>query len=412
LAEGLDLLNNVELTTLVILDVYLAIDWYNQNMNFDGLEFLIVGSGFFGSVLAERVATVLGKKVIIVEKRGHIGGNSYSGLCSQTGIEEHLYGAHIFHTSNKRVWDYIRSFSDFTNYQHRVFTEYKSVIYPLPISLATINAFYKKQLRPYEVEAFMQNERANENIVNPTNLEEMAISLIGRPLYEAFIKGYTKKQWDKDPRFLPANIITRLPVRKNYNNNYFNDSYQGLPQNGYFKLFENILSNPKIEVKLNTNFFEIKEKIPSSCHIIFTGPIDQYFNYKFGALEWRGLRFVREVLNYEDFQGTAVMNYADELVPYTRIHEFRHFHPERVAPANKTLVVREYPQAWKVGEDPYYPMGTKENLDRYELYRREAASISNLHIGGRMGQYCYLDMDKTILLALELFDKIRVRYAT
>ncbi len=378
-----------------------------MKMVLDDLEFLVVGSGFFGAVVAEQIASVLEKKVLVIEKRDHIGGNSYSVVDKETGIEQHIYGTHIFHTTNKSVWNYITRFDDFTNYQHRVQTEYKSFVYSMPISLTTINAFYKINLRPYEVDAFIKKEISKENILNPSNLEEMAISLIGRPLYNAFIKGYTKKQWEKDPKELPSSIITRLPIRNNYNTNYFNDPFQGLPLNGYHQLFKKILTHKNIEVKLNTNFFDIKEKIPSTCKIIYTGPIDQYFNYQYGALEWRGLSFKTETMNYPDFQGTATMNYADEEIPYTRIHEFKHLHPERKYLTNKTIIAKEFSHFCKLGEDPYYPVNTKENNTKYQQYQKETMKLPNTFIGGRLGQYCYLDMDKTISLALEMFEKIK-----
>ncbi|HLN53903.1 MAG TPA: UDP-galactopyranose mutase [Lentimicrobium sp.] len=375
-------------------------------MDLNGVKFLIVGSGFFGAVVAERIANVLNERVVIIEKRNHVGGNCYSVDDKETGIHYHLYGTHIFHTSNKRVWDYINKFTDFNGYFHQVLTRYQGKVYQMPVNLETINSFYNTDLKPYEVEDFLAKEIEKENISEPANFEEKAISMMGRPLYEAFIKGYTLKQWQKDPREMPESILKRLPFRTNYNENYYFSRWQGIPTNGYGDIFQKLLKSPNIEVKLNTDYFALREYIPVDTHIIYSGPIDQYFDYKYGKLEYRTLRFENEVLPYEDFQGTSVMNYADVNVPYTRIHEPRHLHPERSDyPKDKTLIIKEY-SLLDDGSNPYYPINDQKNQDLILKYRSEVAKLSNVKISGRLGEYKYFDMHDTINHALELFDEL------
>jgi len=378
-------------------------------MQYNGLKYLVVGSGFWGSVFAERIASELNEKVLVIDKRSHIGGNSYSEIDKSTGIEYHKYGSHIFHTSSQKVWNYINKFTEFNNYKHKVLTTYKNKVYFMPINLSTINSYYDLNLKPYEAEEFLQKEILKSNIKEPKNLEEKAISLIGKPLYEAFIKGYTQKQWENDPKNLPAEIITRLPVRKNYNINYFADAYEGIPLNGYGEAIKNILSHPNIEVQLNTDFYDIKEQIPQDCKIIFTGMMDKLFDYKYGELEWRSLNFEWQNQNVADYQGTTVMNFGDIEVPYTRIHEFKHFHPERkdVFTQDKTIISLEYPKTFKAGDEAYYPINNKRNSDMYELYKKEIEKSSNIIVGGRLGAYKYWDMDKAIENALNTFDVLK-----
>ncbi|MDL2269922.1 UDP-galactopyranose mutase [Desulfosarcina sp. OttesenSCG-928-A07] len=372
------------------------------------MNIFFVGAGLWSSVLAERITTICKVPVTIFERRSHHGGNCHSSMDKDTGIEFHHYGTHIFHTTIKKVWEYVRKFSDFTPYRHKVLTVHADDVYAMPINLGTINQFYKKKFTPIEAILFMQSEIQRDAVASPENFEEKAISLIGRPLYEAFIKGYTHKQWEHDPRDLPSDIITRLPVRYNYNTDYFNDHWQGIPLYGYDSLFENLLSNPLINIEYNKDFKNIMDEIPSDSLIIYTGMPDELYNYKFGELEWRSLYFEWEALPVQDYQGTSVMNYADTTVPYTRIHEFKHLHPERLTPfaSEKTIICREFSHAWHPGEEAYYPVNNKRNNDIYARYREEAERSSNIILGGRLGKYTYFDMDKCIEDALNTFDSI------
>ena len=283
-------------------------------------KYVVVGSGFYGSTIAERIANDLNEKVLVIEKRSHIGGNSYSKIDAETGIECHEYGSHIFHTSHKQVWDYINGFCGFNNYRHKVLTQYQTKLYQIPINLNTINIFYGKNLKPFEIDAFLQTEIKKDRVTEAANFEEKAISLVGRPLYEAFIKGYTLKQWGINPKNLPASIIERLPVYKNYCSDYFTDPYQGIPLDGYSAVFERMLEHKNIEVLLNTDYFDVKQCIADNSLVIYTGAIDRFFDYKYGRLSWRALRFEKEVHKVDDCQGIAVINYAEENIPYTRSH--------------------------------------------------------------------------------------------
>lgn len=374
-------------------------------------KYLVVGAGFFGSVIAERIAVDMNEKVVVIDKNPHIGGNCYSEVDPDTGIEFHKYGTHIFHTSNETVWNYINNFTRFNGYHHQVLTIYKNKVYQMPINLETINTFYGLNLKPFEVEAFLKAEIKKENIAEPRNLEEKALSLIGRPLYEAFIKGYTEKQWQKDCKLLPLSIIDRLPVRKNYDESYYFDLWQGMPLDGYSAIFKRMLNHKNIDLYFNVDFFEIRDRIPSSCLIIYSGPIDRFFGYKFNKLEWRTLEFEKEVVNVEDYQGTAVMNYAERAVPYTRIHEPRHLHPERSYTTHKTLIIKEYPKLDN-GTNPYYPINTDKNHDILKKYLDEREKCPNVIFGGRLGDYKYYDMDKVIESALDVYEtKIKNRKA-
>ncbi len=377
---------------------------------------MVVGSGFFGLTVAERAASELGKRVLVLDRRDHIGGNAYSEPDPDTGIEVHRYGAHLFHTSNKRVWDYVNRFTDFTGYQHRVFTVYQGRVYPMPVNLATICEYFGRYLTPDQARALVAEQAAEISGRDATNLEEKAISLIGRPLYEAFVKGYTAKQWQTDPTELPPEIISRLPVRYTFDNRYFNDTFEGLPVDGYTAWIRRMAGTPGIDVELDTDYFEVRDQLPADVPVVYTGPLDRYFDYSEGVLGWRTLDFVPEVLRDRgDFQGTPVMNYADLEVPYTRIHEFRHFHPERDYPADRTVIVREYSRFAETGDEPYYPINTAEDrarLERYrELARRETADRKVL-FGGRLGTYKYLDMHMAIGSALSMFDNRIAPYFT
>ena len=379
------------------------------------VDLVVVGSGFFGLTVAERAATELGKRVLVLERRSHLGGNAYSEAEPETGIEIHRYGAHLFHTSNKRVWDYVNRFTSFTNYQHRVFARVADQVYAFPMNLALINSFFGRSHTPDEARALIAEQASEVDTADAKNLEEKAISLIGRPLYEAFVKGYTAKQWQTDPTELDAAIITRLPVRYTFNNRYFNDTYEGLPVDGYTAWLEKMAEHPNIEVRTDVDYFDVRAGLPE-VPVVYTGPLDRYFDYAEGELGWRTLDFEQEVLtDTGDFQGTSVMNYNDADVPYTRIHEFRHFHPERDYPTDKTVIVREYSRFAESGDEPYYPINTAEDrvkLERYrELARKETANRKVL-FGGRLGTYKYLDMHMAIGSALTMFDNRIAPYFT
>jgi UDP-galactopyranose mutase len=374
-------------------------------------DLVVVGSGFFGLTVAERVASQLDKRVLVLDRRDHIGGNAYSEPEPETGIEIHRYGAHLFHTSNERVWQYVNQFTDFTGYQHKVYSIYQGKTYSLPINLATICQYFDRSLSPSEARALVAEQAGEIDTADAQNLEEKAISLIGRPLYEAFIRGYTKKQWQTEPTELPAAVIARLPVRYTFDNRYFNDTYEGLPVGGYTAWLQTMADHPNIEVRLSTDWFDVRDELPADVPTVFTGPIDKYFGYEAGELGWRTLDFETEVLPIGDFQGTSVMNYADEDVPFTRIHEFRHFHPERSYPADKTVVVREYSRFAQSGDEPYYPINTPEDRAKLERYRELAtkeAAEKRVLFGGRLGTYKYLDMHMAIGSALSMFDN-RIR---
>ncbi|CAM2990162.1 UDP-galactopyranose mutase [Saccharomonospora xinjiangensis] len=374
---------------------------------YTGFDLVVVGSGFFGLTVAERAASQLDKRVLVLERRDHIGGNAYSEAEPETGIEVHRYGAHLFHTSNKRVWDYVNQFTDFTGYQHRVFAKYQGQVYTFPMNLHLINQFFGKSHSPDEARELIADQASEIDTKDAKNLEEKAVSLIGRPLYEAFVKGYTAKQWQTDPKELSPSIITRLPVRYNFNNRYFNDTYEGLPVDGYTAWLERMADHPNIEVRTGVDYFEVRDEIPEGTPTVYTGPLDRYFGYSEGRLGWRTLDFEQEVVPTGDYQGTAVMNYNDADVPYTRIHEFRHFHPEREYPTDKTVIVREYSRFAEDDDEPYYPINTPENRDKLERYRelaKKEAAERNVLFGGRLGTYKYLDMHMAIGSALSAFD--------
>jgi UDP-galactopyranose mutase len=375
-------------------------------------DLVVVGTGLFGLTVAERCASDLGLRVLMLDRRSHLGGNAYSELDPDTGIEVHQYGAHLFHTSNTRVWEYVNRFTSFTSYQHKVFTNYRGQIYSMPINLATICSYTGRAMTPDEARALVAEQAGEIDAANARNLEEKGISLIGRPLYEAFIRGYTAKQWQTDPRDLPPEIINRLPVRYNFDNRYFNDTYEGLPTDGYTAWLTRMADSDKIEVRLDTDFFDLREDLVGNVPIVFTGPVDQYFDYAAGDLSWRTIDFDYQVKPVGDFQGTSVMNYADEDVPYTRIIEPRHFHPERDYPSDKTVVMREFSRFAEKGDEPYYPINTAEDRERLLTYRDLARKEDQVLFGGRLGTYKYLDMHMAIGSALSVYDnKIRPHFA-
>lgn len=377
-------------------------------MQVSNYKYVLAGSGFLGAVIAERIANVLNSPVLVLEKRSHIGGNCYSETDPETGIEFHKYGTHIFHTSNEKVWKYINQFTSFNQYRHQVLTTHEGKVYQMPINLETINSFFSISLKPFEVEEFLKKQIEKENAGVVNNFEEKTISLIGRSLYEAFIKGYTLKQWNINPADLPESLIRRLPFRKNYDENYYFSKYQGIPLNGYTAIFKKMLTHPLIDLRLNTDFFEIKEQLNKDAMVIYSGPIDRYFNYSLGKLNWRTLLFEKSVQNVEDFQGTSVMNFADASVPYTRMHEPRHLHPERTYTKEKTLVFTEYSKTDN-GNNPFYPVPDAANTKLANSYRVLAQEEKNLIVAGRLGDYKYYDMHETINRALEIFnDQIQI----
>lgn len=372
--------------------------------SFSKFHYVVVGAGFFGATVAERIANDLKMPVLLLESRQHIGGNSYSEVDAATEIDIHKYGSHIFHTSNKAVWDYVNQFASFNHYQHKVLIRCEDQVFFMPINLDTINRYYNLRLGPAEAKEFLAAEAAKTTISLPRNFEEKAISQIGRPLYEAFIRGYTVKQWGRSPSELPASIIDRLPIRTNYTFNYFDDPFQGIPTHGYGQLFAKMLESPLIELRLKTDYFKLKGVIPTTAIIIYTGAIDHFFDYRFGELAWRSLRFEEEVHAVDDFQGTAVVNYADEFVPFTRIHEFKHYHPERDNCPGKTLICKEYPDSFCRGKEPFYPVRREEDILKLKQYLNEAKKTPNVIFGGRLGTYRYSNMDQTISEALALYE--------
>jgi UDP-galactopyranose mutase len=357
-------------------------------------DYLVVGCGFFGSVFAQQ-ARENNKTVMMIDVRPHIGGNCYTYEYEDTGISVHAYGSHIFHCSDEDTWNYINRFTEFNRHQHRVLTTHRGKVFSMPINLGTINSFFGANLRPDEVDAFLESQR---NVTGkPANLEEQAVSLIGRPLYEAFIKGYTSKQWGCDPRELPASIITRLPVRQSYHDAYFNDRYQGIPLGGYSPIFERMLAG--IPIELGVDFFDDRAAWEAKAHkVVYTGPIDRYFEYSHGRLNWRSVRFELERLASSDYQGVSVMNYADEDTPYTRIHEPKHLHLERPWNRNATVIMREY--SCIDAERPYYPVNFASDREMYDKYAGLQRECPNVIFGGRLARYKYYDMHQVIAGAL------------
>ncbi|MBO5289361.1 MAG: UDP-galactopyranose mutase [Spirochaetales bacterium] len=360
-------------------------------------DYLIVGAGLFGSIFAHE-ATKRGKKVIVIDKRPHIAGNIYTEKIED--IQVHKYGAHIFHTSNKKVWDYINQFTEFNNYINSPIAVYKNEIYNLPFNMNTFSKMWNIKT-PQEAKNEIAKQIANLNITSPKNLEEQALSLVGKDVYEKLIKGYTEKQWGRNCNELPAFIIKRLPLRFTYDNNYFNARYQGIPIGGYTSIIEKMLTG--IEVILNTDYFDfIKQNPDISNKIVFTGGIDEFFKYKFGYLQYRTVKFETEVLDTENYQGNAVVNYTEREIPYTRIIEHKHF---EFGTQLKTVISKEYSMEWEPGIEPYYPVNDEANTSLYEKYKKLAEENKNIIFGGRLGNYKYYDMDKVIEVALEAVSK-------
>lgn len=360
-------------------------------------NYLIVGSGLYGATIAQQ-AKKSGKSVLVIDKRPNVGGNIYTEKVE--GINVHKYGAHIFHTNNKEVWDYVTSFVDFNRFTNSPVANYKGELYSMPFNMYTFNKMWGV-VTPEEAAAKIE-EQKKEITGEPKNLEEQAISLVGRDIYEKLVKGYTEKQWGRDCKDLPAFIIKRLPVRLTFDNNYFNALYQGIPIGGYTKLIEKMLEG--IEVRLNVDYLENKEELDKLAEkVIYTGPIDAYFDYKLGTLEYRSVRFENEILDKPNFQGNAAVNYTDRETPWTRIIEHKWFEFGKDENGNdlpKTVISREYSSEWKLGDEPYYPVNDAKNSALYEQYKALAEAEDNVIFGGRLGEYKYYDMDKTIEVAL------------
>lgn len=357
-------------------------------------DYLIVGTGLFGSIFAYE-AKKRGKKCLIIDKRNHVGGNIYTEKIEDINV--HKYGAHIFHTSNKEIWEYINQFSEFNRYTNSPVAKYKDEVYNLPFNMNTFNKLWGV-FTPEEAKQKIQEELQEVNIDEPKNLEQQAIKLVGKTIYEKLVKGYTEKQWGMRATELPSFIIKRLPVRFTYDNNYFNDKYQGIPEGGYTKIIEKMLDG--IETKLNYNYFDHKEELENiSEKIIFTGAIDEYYDYCFGELEYRSVRFETEVLDIDNYQGNAVVNYTEYEVPYTRIIEHKHF---EYGMQPKTVISREYSDTWNREKEPYYPINNDKNNALYAKYKELADNDDKVIFGGRLGQYKYYDMDKVIAEALNI----------
>lgn len=360
-------------------------------------DYLIVGAGLFGAVFAHEAAKK-GKKCLVVDRRNHIGGNIYTEEIE--GIQVHRYGAHIFHTSNKEVWEYVNRFAEFNHYINSPIAVYKDELYNLPFNMNTFSKMWNIKT-PAEAKEIIDRQIADLGITEPANLEEQALSLVGRDVYEKLIKGYTEKQWGRKCTELPAFIIRRLPLRFTYDNNYFNDRYQGIPIGGYTAIIKKLLE--QADVKLGTDYLKERETYKDMAdRIVFTGMIDEYFDYILGALEYRSVRFETEVLDCPNYQGNAVVNYTEREVPYTRIIEHKHF---EFGTSDKTVISREYSSEWKVGDEPYYPVNDEQNSSLYEKYKELAEKEKRVVFGGRLGAYKYYDMDKVILAALELAEE-------
>ena len=361
------------------------------------VDYLIVGAGLYGAVFAHE-AKKAGKTCIVIDKRDHIAGNIYTKEIE--GIQVHEYGAHIFHTSNKQVWDYVNALAEFNRYTNSPVANYKGELYNLPFNMNTFNKMWGV-ITPAEAQAKIEEQKAAAHVENPQNLEEQAISLVGTDIYEKLIKGYTEKQWGRPCDQLPAFIIKRLPVRLIYDNNYFNDKYQGIPVGGYTALVEKLLDG--IEVRLGVDYLADREALSALAKtVVYTGPIDAYFGYKLGALEYRSVRFETEVLDMPNYQGNAVVNYTDAETPYTRIIEHKHF---EFGTQPKTVISREYSSEWKKGDEPYYPVNDEKNGALYAAYKQLADAEPGVLFGGRLGEYKYYDMDKVIEVALSVAEK-------
>lgn len=365
-------------------------------------KYLIVGAGFSGAVLAEQLSQMQNVSVLVVDERDHIGGNCYTFQDEVTGITEHKYGPHIFNTDSKVVWDYISKFTKMVPYTNRVKAICRGEVYSIPINLHTINQFFRKTLNPENARTFIDGIR-DKKIKDPCNFEELALMTVGEDLYRAFFYYYSKKQWGCEPSLLPASILKRIPVRFTYNDNYYDNKFQGIPEEGYTPVFERMLNHHRVKVQLNVKFTE-SFQTEEFDHVFYTGPIDSYFNYKFGRLGYRTVYFEKGY-SEGDFQGNAVINYTDDSVPYTRIHEHKHFTPWKHF--NETIFFKEYSRETGENDIPFYPRLLPEDLIKLELYREEAANLKRITFSGRLGNYCYMDMHNVINEALGIASKFR-----
>ena len=363
------------------------------------MDYLIVGAGLFGAVCA-RELTKKGKKCVVIDRRPHIAGNCYTEEIESINV--HKYGAHIFHTQDKEIWDYVNQFAEFNNYINSPVARYKNEIYNMPFNMNTFTKLWSDVFTPDDAKKKIESERSAYYTQDPKNLEQQAINLVGKTIFEKLVKGYTEKQWGKSCDKLPAFIIKRLPVRFTFDNNYFNDRYQGIPIGGYTKMVEKMLKG--VEVRLNEDFLKNKEQYLSQAQkIIYTGAIDEYFDYVYGALEYRSVRFETQVYNTDNYQGNAVINYTDKDVPYTRVIEHKHF---EFGKQPKTVVSREYSKKWEKGDEPYYPVNDEKNSMLYSKYKALAETQDKVIFGGRLGQYKYFDMHNVIREALNLVQKL------
>jgi len=393
----------------------MCFDYYSGIVDYD---LVVVGAGLFGLTIAELAANSR-RRVLVLEKRKHIGGNAFSEIDQDTGIEVHKYGSHLFHTSNPVVWEYVSKFTSFNSYKHKVYARHKDQIFPFPINLATINQFFEKAMSPSEAREFIDKQKSKKEENDVLSFEDKAIGVIGRDLYDAFIQGYTLKQWNTNPKDLSPEIFTRLPVRYNYEHRYFSDTWEGLPTSGYSSWFQNMIDHPRIELILNHDFLSSsnslsKYDLVGSVPIVYTGPIDGFFSYSEGELGWRTLDFEFEKLPLTDYQGTSVMNFCDIEFPFTRIHEFKHLHPERkdVWQSENTIIAKEYSRFATNSDEAYYPIATNENNKRLLKYRERADEIksSKVFFGGRLGTYKYLDMHMAIASAITLWNNVLKEY--
>lgn len=360
-------------------------------------DYLIVGAGLFGATFAYE-ANKRGKKCLVIDKRDHIGGNIYCKKIEDINV--HQYGAHIFHTSNKKIWDYVNSFVEFNRYTNSPIANYKGEVYNLPFNMNTFNKLWGV-VTPEEAKAKIEEQRIASGIIEPKNLEEQAISLVGTDIYTKLIKGYTEKQWGRSATELPSFIIKRLPVRFTYDNNYFNDKYQGIPEGGYNIIIKKMLEG--IDVNLSTDFFKNRDELINLAEkVVFTGMIDEFYNYELGTLEYRSLKFEHEVLECENYQGVAVVNYTERAIPYTRVIEHKHF---EYGTGDKTVITKEYPSDWEIGDEPYYPVNNDRNNELFEKYKELSSKEKNIIFGGRLGNYKYYDMHQVIEAALETVEK-------
>ena len=371
--------------------------------NYSEFSLIVVGSGFTGMTVAWDFAEKTNKKVLVIERRSHIGGNSYSYTDSKTGIEIHKYGSHLFHTSNDKVINFINKFTEFNNYKHTVKTIYEGKAYSFPINLLTLSEFFGNAYSPSEAKKLIDSKKIP--IKEPKNFEEKALSELGEELYNAFFKGYTQKQWQVNPKLLPSEVFGRIPLRFTFRDGYFNDKFEGTPVDGYGKIFDLMSSHPNIRVITDQDFLSLNFKHNSNQVVLYTGPIDKYFDLKFGALTWRTLDFEWETLSIHDFQGAAVINYADISTPWTRIHEFKHLTPER-KDIDSTIIAREYSRLAQKIDEPFYPVNTAIDKEILTKYRELASLEKNVIFGGRLGRYQYLDMHMAIASGLKLSDEI------